>query len=144
MDAVADNKNTMIHLLNDLQEQFISNGIHEYIVLEGDAKLYEVLQSLKFEYGECFQWLIPFPGDWHMLMNYQHAIMKPYLDAGLKELAKVAGYPVAAIKSCGQFKRTHRFTLEVWEAVYRSHFSIQFRTTSRVNSHKLARATTNV
>ena len=97
MDAVADNKDTLIHLLSDLQEQLISNGTHEYIVLEGDAKLYEVLQSLKFEYGECFQWLIPFPGDWHMLMNYQPAIMKAYFDAGLKELAKVAGYPVAAI-----------------------------------------------
>ena len=48
MDAVADNKDTLIQLLSDLQEQFISNGIHEYVILEGDAKLYEVLQSLKF------------------------------------------------------------------------------------------------
>ena len=105
----------MIHLLNDLQEQFISNGTYEYIVLEGDAKLYEVLQALKFEYGKCFQWLIHFPWNWHMLMNYQHALIKPYFDAGLKQLAKVAGYPVAAIKSCVQF-----FILEAWEAVYRS------------------------
>ena len=35
MDAVADNKGTMIQLLSDLEEQFISNGIHEYIILEG-------------------------------------------------------------------------------------------------------------
>jgi hypothetical protein len=117
MDAVADNKGTMIQLLSDLQEQFISNGIHEYIILEGDAKLYEVLQSLKFEYGECFKLLLPFPGDWHMLMNFQHALIKPYFDAGLKELAKVAGYLIAAIKSCGQFKRTHHFIMETWEAV---------------------------
>ena len=55
MNAVADNKGTMIQVLSDLQEQFISNGIHEYIILEGDAKLYEVLQSLKFECGECFK-----------------------------------------------------------------------------------------
>ena len=60
MDAVADSKDTisMIHLLSDLQEQFISNGVHEYIILEGDAKLYEVLQSLKFEYWDYFKWLI--------------------------------------------------------------------------------------
>ena len=125
MDAVAD-KGTMIQLLSDLQEQFISNGIHEYIILEGDAKLYEVLQSLKFEYGECFKWLIPFSGDWHMLMNYQHALMKPYFDAGLKELAKVTGYPIDAIKSCGQFKTTHYFIMEAWEAVYRSIMSACF------------------
>ena len=110
-----------------------------YIIFEGDAKLYKILQSLKFVHGECFKWLIPFPGDWRMLMNYQHAIMKPYFDAGLKELAKVAGYPIAAIKSCGQFKRTHHFIMEVWEAVYRSiNFClkkpIQFTSNSRVNS----------
>ena len=45
--------------------------------------------------------------------------MKPYFDAGLKTLAKAAGYPVASIQTCGQFKRTHHFLLEVWEALYR-------------------------
>ena len=45
--------------------------------------------------------------------------MKPYFDAGLKDLAKAAGYPVASIQTCGQFKRTHHFLLEAWEALYR-------------------------
>ena len=39
MDAIADNKGTMIQLLSDLQE------------------LHKVLQSLKFEYGEYFKCL---------------------------------------------------------------------------------------
>ena len=88
-------------------------------MLEGDAKLYEVVKSLKFEYGEEFSWVIPYPRDWHMLMNYQKALMKPYYDAGLKALACAAGYPVAAIQSCSQFKRTHNFISEAWEAMYR-------------------------
>ena len=54
-----------------------------------------------------------------MLMNFQSALMKPYFDAGLKDLAKAAGYPLASIQACGQFKRTHHFLLEVWEALYR-------------------------
>ena len=69
-------------------------------MLVADAKLYEILQSLKFEYGKELQWVIPFPGDWHLLINYQKALMKPYFDAGLKQLAQVAGYPAAAIQSC--------------------------------------------
>ena len=48
-------------------------------------KLYEVLQSLKFEYGKDLDWVIPIPGDWHMLLNYQSAIMKPYFDAGFQK-----------------------------------------------------------
>ena len=28
---------------------------HQYLVVEGDAKIYELLQSLKFEYGDELQ-----------------------------------------------------------------------------------------
>ena len=52
-------------------------------------------------------------------MNFQKALMKPYYDAGLKALAKAAGYPLAAIQSCSQFQRSHNFILEAWEAMYR-------------------------
>ena len=58
-----------------------------HLLVEGDAKLYEVLQSLIFEYGLEYSWLLPMLGDWHLLKNYQIALMKPYFEAGLKELA---------------------------------------------------------
>ena len=61
---------------------------------------------------------MPFPGDWHLLKNYQIALMKPYFDAGLKSLAEASGYPSVAIRNCTQFKRTHFFILESWEAIY--------------------------
>ena len=132
MDAVSDSKDTLLELVHDLYSKLIKDQNREYLVIEGDQKLYEVLQSLKFEYGEALDWVIPIPGDWHMLMNFQSAIMKPYFDAGLKTLAKAAGYPVASIQTCGQFKRTHHFLLEVWEALYRvmiSMFLAQFEST---------------
>ena len=30
----------------------------------------------------------------------------------------MSGYPVAAIKACSQFKRTHNFLIEAWQALY--------------------------
>ena len=39
----------------------------QWLVLEGDAKLF----------GEELNWLVPYPGDFHLLMNFQKAIMKP-------------------------------------------------------------------
>ena len=90
---------TLLELLHDLFSKFIKDQTREYLVIESDQKLYEVLQSLKFEYGRELDWVISIPGDWHMLMNFQSALMKPYFDAGLKDLAKAAGYPVATIQT---------------------------------------------
>ena len=117
LDAKSESKDTLMTILFDLHQRFIERKGNTHLVLAADAKLYEVLQSLKHEYGEELKWLLPFPGDWHMLKNYQIALMKPYFDAGLRELARAAGYPVAAIQSCSQFKRTHNFIIEVWQAV---------------------------
>ena len=77
------------------------------------------LQSLKYEYGNELNWLIVFSGDWHTLNNFQCAIMKAYFDVGLKDPAKLSGYPVAGIQACSQFKRMHMFLLEAWEAFFR-------------------------
>ena len=59
--------------------------------------------SLSFEYGEELSWLVPYPGDFHLLMNFQKALMKPYYDAGLKSMAQAAGYPLPAIQTCSQW-----------------------------------------
>ena len=45
--------------------------------------------------------------------------MKPFFEAGLKELANHVGYPSASIQSRSIFKRTHHFLMEVWESMYR-------------------------
>lgn len=78
LDAISDSKDTLLELLHDLFSKFIKDQTREYLVIEGDQKLYEVLQSLKFEYGKELDWAIPIPGDWHMLMNF-HSINEALL-----------------------------------------------------------------
>ena len=118
LDAKSENKDTLMTIMFDLHKRFIEQQGKEFLVITADAKLYEVLQSLKYEYGEELGWVLPFPGDWHMLKNFQNALNKPYFDMGLRELARVSGYPVAAIQACSQFKRTHHFLIEAWQALY--------------------------
>ena len=60
MDAKSDSKDTLMSMLQDLHQEFVIKQGHQHLVVEGDAKIYELLQSLKLEYGEEFQWLIPF------------------------------------------------------------------------------------
>ena len=100
MDAKADSKDSIMSMLYDIYYLFREKRP----LVEGDAKLYDLLQALKREYRDKLLWLITYPGDWHMLMNYQSALMKPYFDAGLKSLAEACGYPLLAIKHCTQLK----------------------------------------
>ena len=63
------------------------------MIVVGDAKTYMYdLQSIRFEYESHLKWLIPMPGDWDMLFNYQKALMKAYTDAGLVQLAGASGH----------------------------------------------------
>ena len=64
-----------------------------YILLEGDQLTYERVQSIKKEYGNDLEWLLPFPGDWHVLKNYQEVLLKIYLDAGTTRLGEVQWIP---------------------------------------------------
>ena len=74
------------------------------MLLEGDQATYERLQSLKAEYGSDLLWLYPFPGDWHILKNFQEVLVKIYFEAGLTELGKASGYYPTSITS--NFKKT--------------------------------------
>ena len=43
-------------------------------------------------YGTALHNILIFPGDWHILKNFQPVLIKAYYHAGLKELAKRSGF----------------------------------------------------
>ena len=122
LDEYADNKDTILNTLALLQERLEIGTSVTHLGVVGDGKTYDHLHALKVEYGEELNWLIPLPGDWHILKNYQEVIMKVYFDGGLQEAAKQAGYSDGVLNSiggCGKFKRTHEFILKLWESIMR-------------------------
>ena len=52
LDAKADSKDTIMQILHNLNQQFIEGQKKECLLVAGDAKVYDLLPSLKFEYGE--------------------------------------------------------------------------------------------
>ena len=91
-----------------------------YVVVVGDGKTYRHLVNMKKLYGFSLAWMLPFPGDWHLLKNFQSVLMKIYWDGGLREVASAThkSHTLNSLKTASQFKRTHRFLLQSWEAFY--------------------------
>ena len=99
LDQRCDDKETLLNVINDMFVEFVQSGKKKFVLLEGDQATYERLQSIKALYGNDLSWMVPFPGDWHFLKNYQEVLLKIYLDAGLRDLAKASGYQPNSVDS---------------------------------------------
>ncbi|CAG2184537.1 unnamed protein product [Mytilus edulis] len=121
LDETADSKATVELTLNILYGKFQVGTKINYLVVVGDGKSYDILIKLKSEYGNALDWVLPYPGDWHILKNLLPVFMKIYYDAGLKELAVKFhhGATLKVLTECTRFPMTHRFLSHVWEAMFR-------------------------
>ena len=50
-DQKADNKQTLLAIVNNSYEEFMVEG-HKWVMVKGDAKTYKILQSIKTEYRD--------------------------------------------------------------------------------------------
>ncbi len=62
----ADCKATLTKVVGKLHKIFVVDLKQKWMFVVGDAKVYDVLQSLWLEYGNHLNWLIPLPGDFHI------------------------------------------------------------------------------
>ena len=125
VDMHADTIEAMSKVADMLYTEYVAKTGVRHLLVAGDAKTFLRLKELKNEYGSELDWLIPFMGDWHCLYNYQKALMKVYYEAGLKSLAVASGHRAETLKSIGKasnFKHTHAFIMQVWEAMFREFF----------------------
>ena len=56
-----------------------------YLLVIGDAKTFELLR--KDEYGQDL-WIIPYPGDWYILRNFQQVFFKSLAMLGFGPLPR--------------------------------------------------------
>ena len=81
----------MCVIAEDILDKFGDEVQNGWVLLVGDGKTYKHLMSIKKQYSSALKKLLIFPGDWHILKNYQPILMKVYYyyNAGLKELARL-------------------------------------------------------
>lgn len=81
-----ESRETIENMLHRIYTTMGAGTFLEHVLVVGDGKTYDYLMKLKLEHGAGLNWLLPFPGDWHILKNFSLLLMKVYGDAGLKEL----------------------------------------------------------
>ncbi|XP_072029408.1 uncharacterized protein [Amphiura filiformis] len=116
-DLKADSTETIKTVLRDIYKEFGISTKLNHIVLCGDIKTFLYINKVKSECGHAMDWVIPFVGDWHILFNFQDVLLKKiFWDAGLKNIAKCTA--LSSLINSGKFKKTHRFLLQSYEALY--------------------------
>ena len=75
-----------------------------YLLVIGDAKTFELLRKLKDEYVQDLEWLIPYPGDWLILKNFQPVVFKIFGHAGLRSIAQKAGVKEGTLRLMYKFQ----------------------------------------
>ena len=112
LDENADSEETMAHVTELLLDK-VRSVPQKWMVVVGDGKTYQHLQRTKRLYGSAFEKVLLFPGDWHILKNFQSVLMKAYYHAGLKDIAQNSGYKTETLKSwekCSHFKKFIHFS----------------------------------
>jgi hypothetical protein len=115
LDETADKKDTVLKVLNILYEKFQVGVICDQVVVVGDGKSYDIVIKLKAEYGTALNWVLPYPGDWHILKNMLPIFIKLYFDAGLKQLTTKFhhGSTLRILTDCSKFVSLIRFGWKV-------------------------------
>ena len=77
MELLDENPDCVEMVAEDLIARF--DGVQDgWVVLVGDGKTYRHLMNVKKQYSTMLRKILLFPGDWHILKNYQPILMKEW------------------------------------------------------------------
>ena len=91
------------------------SGYPEKVVVTGDQQTYNLMKILKTKYHDQFMWLIPYPGDWHLLKLAAENIRDIIWDGGFQYLAGLCNFN----KDVTQWKDLHGLISSLHECIAR-------------------------
>ena len=83
--AFTDRKDLILLALDKLESLFIKTKQLTHTVVSGDFKVYKLLCEVKMDYGKEMDWLLPYVGEMHVLINYLAGVLGRHWYAGVKE-----------------------------------------------------------
>ena len=115
--AKASNLDEVGDYLLQVQKQFKigQNGHPSKALIAGDQQTYALMQTLIKKNPECYGWVLPYIGDWHLLKNCAETIRDMLWAGGLQHLANQCGYH----KDLNRWRDIHKMLVGVHESLWR-------------------------
>ena len=123
MSAQAASINDVSQYLQKMKED-LCVGQPDYpkqVVLGGDQQTYALMKNLKKKFPISFEWILPVPGDWHLLKCASETLRDMLWDGGLQQLAKSCRH----MKEITQWRDVHNMLTAVHEALLHEAMSTQ-------------------
>ena len=119
--AFTDKKDIVLLALNKLESLFINTKQLTHIVVSGDFKDYKLLCEIKMDYGKKMDWLLPYLGKMHILMNYLAGVLGSHWYACVKEVMEemYKNKTLEKIKKSNHYTHTANATMLFSEACVR-------------------------
>ena len=102
----ADREDTVVRVLNAIATTVEVGTRVKYVMVIGDAQTYKQLHKVREKYGSKLSWVLLYIRDWHVLLNYLHAIMKLYKSVCLDTMVynyHSGAIAAAVLNRCNQF-----------------------------------------
>ena len=117
----ADRKDVMLTAINRLENIFIKVLGWKHLVVSADLKSFQMICSIKDDYREEMDWLLPYLADMHILMSYFAGVLGRHWHAGVETaLAEIYKKNTPeSIKKVTNFSRTSNAVLLLGEALLR-------------------------
>ena len=88
-------------------------GLPEKVIIGGDQQTYAIVKNLMKKFPNTFDWIIPVPGDWHLLKNAAETLRDMLWDGGLRILSNACGH----LKEINQWKDIHNVLTGLHESL---------------------------
>ena len=79
----------------------------------GDQQTYSIICNLVLKYPDTYEWIIPMPGDWHLLKLAAETLRDVLWDGGMHDLAKLCNHH----KELNRWRDVHDVLLAIHECL---------------------------
>ncbi|CAN0029312.1 unnamed protein product, partial [Pylaiella littoralis] len=93
-------------------------GERVLVVVEGDEETHSFMVNLKKSQPTKYEWLLPVPGAWHLLLHASKALIGRYYAAGLESVCEVLGADDKHMFAAKNYRRSHHFLLVMYEGLW--------------------------